>query len=95
MQQEPGGPNAPPRQQGVHAFDTLRRDHKRTVSNAATIFACAPEEFIKSIVPEEHTTDVEAYFASVAVALLQVAPRRARRALHTASSRVHSAHPVC
>eukprot|EP00966_Prymnesium_polylepis_P049094 1135917-Prymnesium_polylepis.1 len=29
MQQEPGGPNAPPRQQGLHAFDTLRRDHAR------------------------------------------------------------------
>jgi len=78
MQQEPGGPNAPPRQQGVHAFDTLRRDHARTASNAATIFACAPEEFTKSIVPEEQTTDVEAYFASVAAALPQVAPRPPR-----------------
>ena len=36
MQHEAGGPNAPPRQQGVHAFDTLRREHTRTASNAAT-----------------------------------------------------------
>ena len=80
MQQEPSGPAAPPRQQGVHAFDSLRRSHARTASNAATIFACAPEEFTKTIVPEEQTTDVEAYFTSVAAALPQVAPRPARRA---------------